>query len=130
MKILLLKISTLIAVLMPLALANVYAADCQASSADAITCGVQSASGNNESPGQATTKANTTITKIVNLASAIVGAVAVIMLIYGGFKYITSGGDETGAKSARNTIIYAVVGLVIVALAQFIVKFVINNVGQ
>jgi hypothetical protein len=51
-------------------------------------------------------------------------------LIYGGFKYITSGGDESGAKSARNTIIYAVVGLVIVALAQFIVKFVINNVGQ
>jgi hypothetical protein len=51
------------------------------------------------------------------------------MLIYGGFKYITSGGDEQSTKSARDTIIYALVGLVIVAFAQIIVKFVLHNVG-
>lgn len=72
-------------------------------------------------------KLEDTIAKFVNIFSVIVGIVAVIMVIIGGFKYITSGGDAGRVSSAKNTVIYAVVGLIIVALAQFIVQFVITK---
>jgi len=65
--------------------------------------------------------------KVVNIFSLIVGAVAVIMIIYGGFRYITSGGDSGSVGNAKNTLIYAIVGLIIVALAQLIVHFVLNT---
>lgn len=63
---------------------------------------------------------------IVNYLSIIVGVVAVIMIIVGGFRYITSGGDSGNVSTAKNTLIYAIVGLIIVALAQFIVRFVLG----
>ncbi len=66
----------------------------------------------------------------INIISIIVGVVAVIMIIWGGFKYITAGGDSGNVTTARNTIIYAIVGLVIVALAQFIVQFVLSRLIQ
>jgi ABC-type Fe3+ transport system permease subunit len=65
---------------------------------------------------------------VVNIFSVIIGIVAVIMIMYGGFKYITSGGDSSQTASAKNTVIYAIIGLVIVALAQFLVHFVLANV--
>jgi hypothetical protein len=49
------------------------------------------------------------------------------MIIYGGFRYITSGGDSGRVGNAKNTLIYAIIGLVIVALAQLIVHFVLNQ---
>lgn len=64
---------------------------------------------------------------VINILSVVVGVVAVIMIIFGGLKYITSGGDSSNVSSAKNTIIYAIVGLVIVALAQFIVRFVLDK---
>lgn len=64
---------------------------------------------------------------IVNIFSFIVGAVAVLMIIYGGFRYITSGGDSGSVGNAKNTLIYAIVGLIIVALAQIIVQFVLSQ---
>lgn len=75
-----------------------------------------------------TEKIQDIVTLIVNIFSVIVGIVAVIMIIYGGFKYITSGGDSGNITSAKNTIIYAIIGLVIVALAQFLVQFVLDKV--
>lgn len=68
------------------------------------------------------------VTLVVNIFSIVVGIIAVIMIIWGGLKYITSGGDSTKITSAKNTIIYAIIGLVIVALAQFIVRFVLDAV--
>lgn len=67
---------------------------------------------------------------VINIFSVIVGVVAVIMIIWGGFKYITSGGDSGNITSAKNTIIYAIIGLVIVALAQFFVQFVLEQVVE
>lgn len=75
----------------------------------------------------AATRVNTLLTQIINIFSVIVGIIAVFMIIFGGLKYITSGGDSGNVSSAKNTIIYALVGLVIVALAQFIVKFVLGK---
>jgi hypothetical protein len=74
-----------------------------------------------------TTKANNLIASVVNIFSLVVGVVAVIMIIVGGFRYITSGGDSNNVTAAKNTILYAIIGLVIVALAQFIVRFVLNR---
>lgn len=65
------------------------------------------------------------IATVVNIISIIVGVIAVIMIIWGGLKYITSGGESGKITSAKNTIIYALIGLVVVALAQFIVHFVL-----
>jgi hypothetical protein len=69
---------------------------------------------------------------VVNVFSFIVGAVAVIMIIYGGFRYVTSGGESGAVGNAKNTLVYAIVGLVIVALAQLIVHYVLaqTNVAQ
>jgi uncharacterized membrane protein YidH (DUF202 family) len=63
----------------------------------------------------------------LNILSIVAGVIAVILIIIGGLKYITSQGDSQSTSSARNTIIYAAVGLVIVALSQVIVRFVINE---
>ncbi len=68
------------------------------------------------------------IRTVISILSLIVGVAAVVMIIVGGLKYITSGGDSNSVSSAKNTIIYAVVGLVIVALAQAIVHFVLDKV--
>ncbi len=70
---------------------------------------------------------NGLITQIINIFSIIVGIIAVIMIIWGGLKYITSGGDSGNVTGAKNTILYAIIGLVIVALAQFIVRFVLGK---
>jgi hypothetical protein len=65
------------------------------------------------------------ISVVINILSIIVGFIAVIMLIVGGLRFITSGGEASNTASARNTILYALVGVVIVALAQALVHFVI-----
>lgn len=72
-------------------------------------------------------KVNNLIKNIVNLLSLITGIAAVVMIVVSGFKYITSGGDSGRVTSAKTTIIYAIVGLIIVALAQFIVRFVLGK---
>jgi hypothetical protein len=74
-------------------------------------------------------KINDIIKLIVNLLSVIVGVIAVIMIIIGGLKYITSAGDSGNVSSAKNTILYAIIGLVVVALAQVIVRFVLKKVS-
>ena len=63
---------------------------------------------------------------LVNILSVIVGIASVIMIIYGGFRYVVSGGDSGSVGNAKNTLVYAIVGLIIVALAQVIVKFVLG----
>lgn len=64
---------------------------------------------------------------VINIFSLIVGVVSVIMIIIGGLKYITSGGDSGNITGAKNTILYAIIGLVVVALAQVVVKFVLQK---
>lgn len=77
--------------------------------------------------GNAGSTATTLISDIINIFSFIVGVVAVIMIIVAGFRYITSGGNDSSVAGAKNTILYAIIGLIIVALAQFIVKFVLER---
>lgn len=79
-------------------------------------------------PGQAQTTLGDTIRKVINVISVLVGAVAVVMIIVAGFRYVTSAGNAETLKNARNTIVYALVGLIIVAFAQVIVHFTLNSI--
>ncbi len=94
-----------------------------------IQCGVNAAAGvNGCTPDSgATGNINSTIKTIINLLSVLVGIVAVVMIVVAGFKYITSAGDSNKVSSAKSTLLYAIIGLVLVALAQIIVKFVLNR---
>ena len=65
------------------------------------------------------------IKKVVNLLLWAIGIVSVIMIIIGGIRYATSNGDSTQVTAAKNTIMYAVIGLVIAIFAYAIVKFVL-----
>ena len=64
---------------------------------------------------------------ITNVLLFIVGAISVIMLIIGGIRYVVSGGDSTAVQGAKNTILYAIVGIVICLLAYAVVSFVIGS---
>ena len=69
----------------------------------------------------------TVLRTILNILSWIAGIASVVMLILAGFKYILSQGGD-GTAQARNTILYAAIGLVIVALAQTILRFVVSRI--
>ena len=68
-------------------------------------------------------------TRITNTVLFAVGIISVIMLILGGLRYIISGGDSKKVTDAKNTIMYAIIGLIISILSFAIVNFVINAVG-
>ncbi len=64
--------------------------------------------------------------QITNTILYIVGIIAVIMLIIGGIKYVISGGDSKKVTDAKNTVLYAIIGLVIAFLAYAIINFVVS----
>jgi hypothetical protein len=68
-----------------------------------------------------------TVASIIKILFFFVGIVAVVMVLIGGFRYITSNGDSNQITSAKNTIIYALIGLVVAVLAQAVVAFVFNR---
>lgn len=65
---------------------------------------------------------------IINLLLYIIGAIAVLMVVIGGIRYVVSGGDQKAVTDAKNTILYAVIGLVVAMMAYAIVNFVVLNV--
>lgn len=67
------------------------------------------------------------ITTIINVMLFIAGALAVIMIIYGGIRYITAHGDEKQVKVAKDTIVYSVAGLIIAILAYALVTFIFDR---
>jgi hypothetical protein len=63
---------------------------------------------------------------IVNILLYILGAIAVVMIVIGGIKYTTSNGDSSAITSAKNAILYSVIGLVVAIMAYAIVNFVVS----
>lgn len=90
-----------------------------------ITQGVQAARGNDQ-PNDLFGPTGIFRT-ITNVLLFIIGAVSVIMLIIGGFRYVTSQGDSSQVTSAKNTILYAIIGLIIAILAFAVVSFVTDQ---
>ena len=68
--------------------------------------------------------------KFTNLALGIIGALSVIMLVWGGLRYILSGADSKKVTDAKNTILYAIIGLIIAVLAYAIINFVLNTLSS
>ncbi len=77
----------------------------------------------------ATEEINKIVKLVINTLSLIIGIVAVFMIIIAGLRYVTSGGADDSVTSAKNTILYAVIGLIIVVMAQFIIRFVLNKLA-
>jgi hypothetical protein len=118
------------AFLLPVAVPVVVHAETQFDPRAGLNCGTSvTLSETGQCPtstdSDATGQVNEAVRLGLNLFSAVVGIIAVVMIIIGGVKYITSGGDAGNVTSAKNTILYAVIGLVVVALAQIIVRFVL-----
>jgi hypothetical protein len=67
------------------------------------------------------------VSTLVKTLLFILGAVSVVMIIFAGFRYVTSGGDAKAVEGAKNTIMYAVIGLVVALLAYAIVSFVVGK---
>lgn len=94
-----------------------------------ITGGASAAKGD-KTPGSLFEAANGeegVFKTIVNVLLYVIGAVSVIMLIIGGIRYTISQGDSGAVTSAKNTILYAVIGIVVAILAYAIVNFVIGS---
>ena len=86
---------------------------------------------NNINPGG--TAGNTTLTQlvqiIINTLLAVIGIIAVVMLIFGGIKYTTSQGDKTAIESAKNTILYAIIGIVVAFAAFALVSYLVTTLN-
>ena len=87
---------------------------------EALGCG----KGNNETK----TKFSGLVINILNGIIAVSGLIAVIYVVIGGVNYMTSAGDSSKTQKARNTILYALIGLVVCVLAFAIVNYVIKNI--
>lgn len=89
---------------------------------DEIQDGVDAAGGDEE-----TTGLGARFEDVVNIMLYVLGAIAVIMIVIGGIRYATSGGDSSSIKGAKDTILYAVIGLIVAILAYAIVNFVLDS---
>ncbi len=112
-------------VLMLLVGAFLVPAAVQAAAVDDICAGVNI--GSSEACGSDTSRVrvSTVVKAAIDIFSLVVGIAAIIMIIVSGLKFIISGGESSNINAARSTLLYAVIGLVVVALAQFIVRFVL-----
>lgn len=102
------------------ALALLYVQNTFAGGLDNVNMGVSKT--NDAAGGLTVSKVIDTVTNILLFAA---GALAVIMLIYGGIRYITSHGDKDQIKAAKETITYSIAGLVIAIAAYAVVQFIV-----
>lgn len=72
---------------------------------------------------------DTGVERVITAMFVLIGALSVIFIIVGGLKYSLSGGDPKRVETARETILYAVIGLIVSVSAFAIVKFLVTNVG-
>ena len=93
---------------------------CHTNGSTATQCGNAAA--------ESTNTINQTIVNIVNLISIVAGIIAVIMLVVGGARYVTSSGNEQKVSAAKNTVLFAIIGLIIIAMAQIFVKYVLSHI--
>ena len=76
--------------------------------------------------GTGAEQVDNTLADAIHILSIVIGIVAVIMIMIAGIRYITANGDPGSIRAARDTVIYAVIGLAIAAMAQVTVRFVLS----
>lgn len=105
------------AVATPVGAINVFKDACTAANRDTEVC---KAKNDSISP---------VIETVINTLLFAIGIISVIMIIVGGIRYVTSDGDSTKVKTAKDTILYSIVGLIVAMLAFAIVRFVVIQFG-
>ena len=103
-----------------------------AAASDEVKKGVTTAGGKQvckNDKGDEVNCVNEAIRNVVNLLSIIVGVAAVIVVIIAGLMFITATGDSGKVARARSTLLYAVIGLIVAAMAQVIVRFLLERVS-
>ena len=83
-----------------------------------------------EYSGLGTTDVRTTVAKIINAALGLLGTVCVVLIVYAGIKYMTSGGDESKMKDATKVIMGAILGLLIIMSAYAISTYITKNIYE
>jgi hypothetical protein len=124
-----LKIKKILAALcLPALLVFTFLPGAASAQVSEIKCGANSAATGDcsNSPGGPTL--HDIIVRIINIVSSLVAVASVIMIMVGGFRYVTSGGDSARVGTAKSTITNALIGLVIAVFAQVIVRFVLSKV--
>jgi len=76
------------------------------------------------------TKVDNTFTTLINAAAIIAGTICVLLILIGGFRYIVSGGESGGVQGAKNTILYALIGLIVVVVARTLVVVVLGFINK
>lgn len=103
-----------------------YAADADCNVTGGLTGSAGCAKGTGQS--ESLTEGDTSVFRTVtNVLLFIIGAVSVIMLVIGGIRYTISGGDQNQVTAAKNTILYAIIGIIVAILAFAAVDFVIKS---
>jgi len=123
-----LSVVTAVALSLVPAAGKVFAAAPNSKSRDQVCAGIGLSDGSTGCGDQGAAFHNA-ITTVINILSSIIGVVAVIVIIVAGFRFATSGGDTNKVGAAKNSIVFALIGLAIVVLAQLIVHFVITEVS-
>lgn len=118
------KISALLVVPAAAVGSGLAAASVGAQASKQIQEGINAVGGRTDN---ASLNVTSTVLAVVNWLLFAVGVIAVIMLIWGGIKYATSSGDSNKVTSAKNTIMYAIIGLAVAVLAFAIVNFVVSQ---
>ncbi len=108
--------------------AALVAAPAMAASPEQSACEGSGGSWSGSTCSQGTRTVAGTIKSVGNIIIFITGAISVLMIIIGGLRYTISNGDQGALTSAKNTILYAVVGLIVSVMAYAIVNFVLTNI--
>ena len=107
--------------------ANAAGTTCNTGTAGGAQAGINCARGE-DTPATLFGGSGSIFTTVVNVMLFLIGAISVIMLIYGGIRYTTSGGNSAGVTAAKNTILYAIIGLIVAFLAYAVVNWVLGAV--
>ncbi len=94
---------------------------------DKTACQALAGANKTTDPADRTKTVDGALKAVVNVLLFVIGGVSVIMIVVGGLRYVISNGESSAVTGAKNTILYAVVGLVISLFAYAIVNFVIKN---
>jgi hypothetical protein len=95
--------------------------DCKGATATSAICATKNP--------KSVTGSNGAIVTIANFMALIAGIAAVIILLIASIKYITADGDVKEIESAKNTIIYTVIGILVILFAKILVTYVVSKVG-
>ena len=89
------------------------------------SAGIGAARGDN-TPSNLVNGDSSIIKRAINIMLFAVGVLSVVMLVFGGFRYVLSGGKKESVTNAKNTILYAIVGLLVAVFAYAIINFILG----